>query len=78
MLPLVFDDPADYDKIGEEDRISILGLADLEPGSKLRLVISHPDGSTDEGVLSHTLSPNQIEWFKAGSALNLIRQMRGN
>ncbi|MEA3336771.1 MAG: aconitate hydratase [Chloroflexota bacterium] len=77
VLPLTFDDPGDYDRIVEEDRISILGLADLEPGSKLRLVISHPDGSIDEGTLSHTLSPNQIEWFKAGSALNLIRQMRG-
>lgn len=74
VLPLTFENPTDYDRIGEEDRISLLGLADLAPGSKVRLVITHPDGTTDEGVLSHSLSPNQVEWFRAGSALNLIRQ----
>ena len=77
VLPLTFDDPDLYGKIGENDRVSILGLGELEPGSKLDLVITHPDGSSDRGTLSHSLSASQIEWFKAGSALNLIRQMRG-
>ncbi len=72
VLPLTFDDPADYDKIKEDDRLSILGVKELAPESKLKLVIKHKDGSTDEAVLNHTMNANQIEWFKAGSALNLI------
>ncbi|MCA9869155.1 MAG: aconitate hydratase, partial [Anaerolineae bacterium] len=76
VLPLTFADPADYDKIREDDRISLLGLAGLAPGSKVQMVITHSDGTTDAAVLNHTFSPNQIEWFKAGSALNQIRAMR--
>ncbi|MEZ4767310.1 MAG: aconitate hydratase [Caldilineales bacterium] len=76
VLPLTFADPADYDKIREDDRISLLGLAGLAPGSKVQMVITHSDGTTDEAVLNHTFSPNQIEWFKDGSALNQIRAMR--
>ncbi len=77
MLPLTFQDPADYEKIREDDRVSLVGLKDLAPGSKVTMVIQHADGTTDEAVLVHTFSENQIEWFKAGSALNLIRQKRG-
>ena len=72
MLPLTFDDPADYDKILEDDKISLLGVKDLAPGSQVKMVIKHSDGSTDEALLNHTMNANQIEWFKAGSALNLI------
>jgi aconitate hydratase len=72
MLPLTFADPKDYDKINEDDKLSIIGLKGLAPDSQLKLVIKHSDGSTDEAVLNHTFNENQIEWFKAGSALNLI------
>ncbi len=75
VLPLTFADPSDYDKIREDDKLSIIGLKDLAPGKPLKLVIKHKDGSTDEAVLNHTLNENQIEWFKAGSALNLIAKM---
>ncbi len=72
MLPLTFANPTDYDKIQEDDRLSIVGLKELTPGKPLKLVIKHKDGSSDEAVLNHTFNENQIEWFKAGSALNLI------
>ena len=74
MLPLTFDDPADYDKIQEDDKLSILGLKEFSPNKSLKLLIKHSDGSTDEAVVNHTFNKNQIEWFKAGSALNLIAQ----
>jgi aconitate hydratase len=73
LLPLTFADPADYDLLREDDRVSLLGLADLAPGTTVRMVIKHADGSVDEATLVHTFNENQIEWFKAGSALNLIR-----
>ncbi len=72
VLPLTFADPADYDKILEDDRINIEGLSNLEPKSTLTMVIKHSDGSSDKATLNHTLNAEQIEWFKAGSALNLI------
>jgi aconitate hydratase len=72
MLPLTFANPADYDKIQEDDRLSIMGLKELAPGKELKLVIKHKDESTEECTLNHTFNENQIEWFKAGSALNLI------
>lgn len=76
LLPLTFANPADYDLIREDDRISLLGLADLAPGSTVRMVIKHADGTTDEAILTHTFGASQVEWFKAGSALNLIRMRR--
>ena len=69
---MVFTDPADYDKVQADDRIAIQGLADLKPGKTLQVVISHSDGSEDSIEVSHSLSKLQIEWFKAGSALNRI------
>ncbi len=72
MLPLTFANPQDYDKIQEDDRLSIIGLVELAPGKQLTLLIKHLDGSTEECLLNHTFNENQIEWFKAGSALNLI------
>jgi aconitate hydratase len=74
VLPLTFSDPDTYDEIGEDDRISILGLADLAPDQAVAGRITKPDGSTVDFECSHTLSPDQIEWFKAGGALNIIRQ----
>lgn len=72
MLPLTFDNPADYDKIKEDDKISLIGLKDLAPDSQVKMIVKHSDGSNDEMMLNHTFNTNQIEWFKAGSALNLI------
>jgi len=72
MLPLTFADTADYDKVQEDDRISLLGIKELAPGSQIKMVIKHKDGTADEAVLNHTMNANQIKWFKAGSALNLI------
>jgi hypothetical protein len=78
MLPLTFAHTADYDAIREDDRISITGLSDFAPGVPLTMVLTHADGSTQEGALIHTFNDNQIGWFKAGSALNLIAaQMAG-
>jgi len=73
MLGITFDDPADYDKVREDDTIDIIGLTDFAPGKQLKVVLSHADGSSDEFKVNHTYNKNQIEWFKAGSALNLIR-----
>ncbi len=72
MLPLTFANPADYDKVREDDRVSVVGLTKLAPGVPLRMILKHGDGSVDECLLNHTLNENQIGWFKAGSALNLI------
>lgn len=74
MLPLVFSDPADYDKISSDDRISLVGLADLTPGKPVTMKVAKADGSEDVTIsLSHTFNSEQIEWFKAGSALNKIK-----
>lgn len=74
MLALTFADKADYDKIQEKDQIDILGLKDFAPNRPLQLMVKHADGTTDEILANHTYNQVQIEWFKAGSALNLIRK----
>jgi len=74
VLGLTFDNPADYDKIQEGDRIDIIGITELAPGKPLTVVLHHADGTTEEIKVNHTLNQNQIDWFKAGSALNLIRR----
>jgi aconitate hydratase len=74
LLPLTFADRATYDQIDEDDRISVHGLADLAPDQPVRCTIHKPDGSTIDFEGLHTFSPEQIEWFKAGGALNIIRQ----
>jgi aconitate hydratase len=76
VLALTFADKADYDKIKEDDNIDVLGLNDFTPGKPLTMVLNHADGSRDEFPVNHTYNANQIEWFKAGSALNLIRQQQ--
>jgi len=72
MVPLTFADPQDYNKVREDDRASIIGLTRFAPGLPLRVVLTHSDGTIDECLLNHTFNENQIRWFKAGSALNLI------
>jgi aconitate hydratase len=73
MLALTFAEKADYDKVLEDDTIDILGLTEFAPGVPLTVVLHHADGSTSEFMVNHTYNEGQIEWFKAGSALNLIR-----
>jgi aconitate hydratase len=76
VLPLVFADPAGYDLIEEDDRISVLGLADLAPDVPVRCRITKPDGRTVDFECTHSMSEEHIEWFRAGGALNLIRARR--
>ncbi|MFP5470003.1 MAG: aconitate hydratase [Bacteroidia bacterium] len=73
MLALTFTDKADYDKIKEDDSIDIIGLTSFVPNTPLTLVLHHADGSKDEIKVNHTYNAQQIEWFKAGGALNIIR-----
>ncbi|WP_020526592.1 aconitate hydratase [Flexithrix dorotheae] len=73
MLGLTFDDEADYDKIQEDDTFNFLDLDQFAPGKQLTLEVVHADGSKDSIKLNHTYNAQQIEWFKAGSALNLIK-----
>jgi aconitate hydratase len=73
LLPLTFADPGTYDQIGEDDRISVLGLASLAPDQPVQCRITKPDGTTVDFACTQTFSPEQIEWFHAGSALNIIR-----
>ncbi|HYD22276.1 MAG TPA: aconitate hydratase, partial [Flavipsychrobacter sp.] len=74
MLALTFNDKADYEKVKEDDIIDILGVVDFTPGQKLTMVLNHSDGTKDEVTLNHTYNHQQIEWFRAGGALNVIRQ----
>ena len=73
LLPLTFADQATYDAIGEDDRINVLDLPPV-PGQNVRCQIVKPDGTTLDFEAVHTFSPEQVEWFKAGSALNIVRQ----
>jgi aconitate hydratase len=73
MLALTFMDKADYEKIQEDDSIDILGLTSFAPNTPLTIELNHADGSKDEIKVNHTYNEQQIEWFKAGGALNIIR-----
>uniref|UniRef100_A0A7I5E9A3 Aconitate hydratase, mitochondrial n=1 Tax=Haemonchus contortus TaxID=6289 RepID=A0A7I5E9A3_HAECO len=75
MLPLTFANPADYDKIDSGDKVSIVGLREFAPGKPLKAIIKKSDGSKIEISLNHTFNEQQIEWFKAGSALNRMKEM---
>ena len=77
VLPLTFEDPNDYDRIRSDDRLSIIGLGSLTPGQPLGCVVSHDDGEEERINLRHTMNPGQIEWFKAGSAMNHMKNMAG-
>jgi aconitate hydratase len=79
MLALTFVDPADYDKVQPDDKVDILGLDTFAPGKNLTLVLKHKNGSKEEISLAHSFNEGQIEWFKAGSALNLMaKQLKNN
>lgn len=73
MLALTFADKNDYDKVLEDDRVSVEGLKDLAPGNQLTVVLKHADGSEDRFKANHTYNETQIEWFRAGSALNELK-----
>lgn len=75
ILALTFANPADYDKICETDSFDITNLKDIAPGNPLTLTIHHKNGESEEISLSHSYNALQIEWFKAGSALNRIRDL---
>ena len=74
MLALTFANKEDYDKVQEDDSIDILGLTSFAPGTPLTVVLNHADGTADEILVNHTYNEQQIEWFKAGGALNVIRR----
>ncbi len=74
MLAITFDNPADYDLIQEDDLVDIKGLTSFAPDKQLTVVLQHADGSSHEFQVNHTYNAQQIEWFKAGGALNIIRK----
>lgn len=77
MLALTFANKSDYDKVREDDTISVSGLKEFSPGKPLTLTLDHADGSSESFSVNHTYNQSQIEWFIAGSALNLIRKQIG-
>jgi len=78
MLPLTFADPGDYASVRETDRVSVRGLADFAPGTPLLVILQHDDGMLEEIQANHSFTAEEIEWFKAGSSLNLIgARLRG-
>jgi aconitate hydratase len=74
MLALTFQNKDDYELVQEGDQVDVLGLKELAPGKPVEIRLHHPDGSTDSFKADHTLNETQIEWFKAGSALNCIKK----
>ena len=72
IIPLTFSDPDDYEKVLEADTISVTGLSDLKPGQPVRAVIHHFEGGDEDIELTHTMSEEQLEWFHAGAALNIL------
>ncbi len=74
MLGLTFADKEDYNKVQEDDSIDIIGLTTFAPAKQLQMVLNHADGSSETITVNHTYNEQQIEWFKAGAALNIIRR----
>ena len=74
MLALTFANPADYEKIRQDDKVSILGFDTFAPGKNMKIRLDHADGSTDTFEVVHTYNEQQIEWVRYGSALNKIRK----
>ncbi len=70
LLALTFQDPADYDRILEDDRLSLVGLADMAPGKAVECIVTHADGAKETLKLDHSFAESQLEWFRLGSALN--------
>ncbi len=75
VLPLVFSDPADYDRILVDDRVAVTGLDRLAPDRHVTIELHHADGTTDCFEATHSLNSDQVQWFKAGSALNVLRAL---
>ena len=73
ILALTFQNPNDYDKIKENDRINIMGLNNFQPNIPIQCLIQHDDGTKEKISLCHSYNNFQIEWFRAGSALNVLR-----
>ncbi|MCG3174074.1 MAG: Aconitate hydratase A [Myxococcota bacterium] len=73
LLPLHFVNPADYDKVRVDDRVTLSGLVSIKPGKEITMILNHKDGTRDEVMLRHTFSDDQLVWFRAGSALNALR-----
>ena len=78
LLALTFGDPADYDRIREDDRISLVGLNELAPGKPVRCIVRHANGTSETLWLQHSYGASQIDWFTRGSALNLFHQAPGS
>jgi len=76
MLPLVFDDAADYDKIQVDDKVTLHGVGELSPGVPITATFKHTDGTSDKVTLNHTFNDQQVTWYKAGSALNRMAEIR--
>lgn len=76
MLPLTFSDPKDYDRVESTDKVSIVGLKNFSPGKPLKCILKHASGKEEEIWLDHTFNELQIEWFKAGSALNYMKDVK--
>lgn len=74
LLALTFQSPDDYERIREDDRLSLVGLRELAPGKPVRCLIAHADGTSEELQLNHSYSESQLEWFRVGSALNLFHK----
>jgi len=74
MLGLTFDNESDYDLIQEDDTFNFIDLNAFAPGKQLTIEVVHADGSTDVIKVNHTYNDSQIEWYKEGSALNLIKK----
>ncbi|MCR5077815.1 MAG: aconitate hydratase [Prevotella sp.] len=74
MLALTFSDKCDYERVREDDRISVIGLKGMSPGSQLTIIAKHSDGTEDSFLADHTYNETQIAWFQAGSALNYSRK----
>ena len=74
LLALTFSNPDDYDRIREDDRINLTGLADLAPDKPVACTVHHSDGTSEILSLNHSFGQPQIEWFRVGSALNLFHQ----
>ena len=72
LLALTFQSPSDYDRIREDDRLSLVGLRDMAPGKPVECIVKHADGTSETLRLSHSFSASQLEWFRKGSALNLF------
>ena len=74
LLPLTFPDRADYDRIREDDRISLVGLSDLAAGKPVECIVAHADGTTETLHLNHSIGDSQVEWFRIGGALNMFHK----